>query len=80
MPTATVTSKGQVTIPAEVRDSLGLHAGDRVDFVRLDDGSFRLRPASVPAERLKGFFGPWEAPAVSLDEMDAAIAEGATAP
>lgn len=47
MPTATVTSKGQVTIPASVREGLGLHAGDRVDFVRLDDGSFKLRPASL---------------------------------
>ncbi|MDZ4046209.1 MAG: AbrB/MazE/SpoVT family DNA-binding domain-containing protein, partial [Rhodoglobus sp.] len=31
MPTATVTSKGQVTIPAEVRERLGIEAGTRVD-------------------------------------------------
>lgn len=76
MPTATVTSKGQITIPAVVREEMGLHAGDRVDFVRLDDGSFSVRPASLPVTSIKGFFGPWTGPAVSLEDMDAAIADG----
>jgi len=45
--------------------------------VRLDDGTFILRPASLSASRLAGFFGTWEGPAISLEEMDAAIARGA---
>src|SRR5947209_14623077 len=41
---ATVTSKGQITIPAEVRRALNLSADDRVVF-RLDDDGVVLRPA-----------------------------------
>ena len=43
MPTATVTSKGQVTIPKDVRDRLGLRQGDRVEFEVREDGTVLLR-------------------------------------
>ncbi len=69
MPTATVTSKGQITIPAAVRASLGLRPGDRVEFVELPDGNFELIPATRSVQTLKGFFGPPPAPAVTIDEM-----------
>jgi antitoxin PrlF len=45
---ATVTSKGQITIPAAVREALGLHTGDRVVF-RLSDGRATLRSESEPS-------------------------------
>ena len=54
MATATVTSKGQLTIPAEVRKRLGIHAGTRVDFVFAEDGSVQFRPKKIPFERLIG--------------------------
>jgi AbrB family looped-hinge helix DNA binding protein len=38
MPTATVTSKGQITIPIEVRIALGLDPGDKIDFVEIEKG------------------------------------------
>ena len=38
MPTATMTSKGQITIPIEVRKALGLDAGDKIDFVEIEKG------------------------------------------
>ena len=41
MPTATLTSKGQVTIPLEIRHALGLHTGATLDFVQDQDG-FRV--------------------------------------
>jgi antitoxin PrlF len=54
MPTATVTSKGQVTIPREVRRQMGVSAGDRIDFVRMEDGHFAVVPASHSIRSLKG--------------------------
>ncbi len=46
MVTATVTSKGQVTIPQKVRADMGVTAGNRLDFVRLDDGHYAVVPAT----------------------------------
>ncbi len=40
MATATLTSKGQITIPVQVRTALGLETGDRVEFVEMEDGKF----------------------------------------
>lgn len=39
---ATITSKGQVTIPAEVRQGLGVEAGDVINFVMLDERTARI--------------------------------------
>lgn len=50
---ATVTSKGQVTIPKRIREALGLDSGTRVEFVLEDDGSVRVRPKEPPMERLE---------------------------
>jgi AbrB family looped-hinge helix DNA binding protein len=46
MPTATITSKGQITIPAMVRSALGVAAGDRVEFVQVEHGRFELIAAT----------------------------------
>jgi antitoxin PrlF len=43
---ATLTSKGQVTLPAPIRAALKLEAGARLDFVLQDDGSIRVVPVS----------------------------------
>jgi antitoxin PrlF len=77
MATATLTSKGQVTIPQEVRNAMRLTPGDRIDFVRMEDGNYAIIPASVSVKALKGFFPRPEKPA-SLEEMEAAIIAGAT--
>ena len=44
MPTAKMTSKGQITIPVKVRKALGLKPGVRVDFYEVEDGEYVLRP------------------------------------
>ena len=72
MTTATMTSKGQVTIPAEVRQRMGLSAGDRVEFVELDVGGFAIKPAIDDVRSLKGLLRKPGQP-VSVDDMNAAI-------
>lgn len=76
MPAATVTSKGQITIPAEVRRSLGLHTGSRVAFVETVSGRYEIRPESGSIRSLEGLV-PHKGAAVSLEEMDEAISGGA---
>ena len=56
MAIATVTSKGQLTIPKSVRDRLHLRAGDRVVFRIESDGSVRLYPISKKVSDVFGFF------------------------
>jgi antitoxin PrlF len=76
MPTSTVTSKGQITIPAQVRRSLGLQAGSRVAFVATDSGSYELVPEDRPLSRLKGVV-PAVGEPVTLEQMERAIREAA---
>ena len=75
MPTATLTSKGQITLPVEVRRSLGLRQGSRVDFVP-DGHGYRLQARSRLARDLAGALPKPDRP-VSLEEMDDAIATAA---
>ena len=79
MTTATLTSKGQITVPAAVRDALGVVVGDRVEFVELSPGRYEFIAATRPVTALKGMFGKPRR-AVSIDEMNAVIARrGASA-
>jgi AbrB family looped-hinge helix DNA binding protein len=71
---ATLTSKGQITIPKAVRDTLRLHAGDRLEFLVDADGSVRIVPATRPVTDLKALL-PRPARSLSLEEIDAVIAE-----
>jgi antitoxin PrlF len=54
MSEATITSKGQVTIPAEIRKAMGLTAGVRVIFTRLDDGTIVFRAKTRSVMELRG--------------------------
>lgn len=79
MTTATVTSKGQITIPAPVRAALHVGAGDRVEFVEIEPGRYEFIAATRSLSELKGMFGK-PAKSVSIEEMNAAIAaRGASA-
>ncbi len=55
-PTSTISSKGQVTVPIEVRHRLGLKEGDRVEFV-FEDGRTILRPARMETNPFAAFVG-----------------------
>lgn len=76
MPTAIVTSKGQVTIPKVVRDALGLEAGDRIDFVDAGKGSYTVIAATRDVRELKGLI-PRPARPVSVEDMRRAVARRA---
>ena len=75
MAAATVTSKGQITIPACVRRALRVESGDRVEFVEVGPGRFEIVAATGSVTELKGMFGPIDRP-VSIEEMNEAIAAG----
>ena len=80
MTAATVTSKGQVTIPVDVRNRLGLESGDRIEFsFNETTGRYEVFPATRSISSLKGIVKTPDSP-VSIDDMNRAIAEkGASA-
>ncbi len=80
MPTATITSKGQITIPVEIREALDLEAGDRIAFQEIAPGTYGFTPVPRHSVKvLKGMFGK-AGKSVSIEEMNAAIAKrGASA-
>ena len=51
---ATLTSKGQTTIPKEIRDSLGMKSGDRMTFTLMPDGTVIMRVKSKSIMQLAG--------------------------
>lgn len=73
MSTATLTSKGQITIPVAVRNVLGLQPGDRIEFVETENGQFNIVVATKPVTALKGLIRKPVKP-VSIEDMNAAIA------
>lgn len=74
MSTAVMTSKGQVTIPLDVRKKLGLDQGDRVDFVDLGNNQFGIMAAVEDVTSLKGLVRKPASP-VSVAAMNEAIAK-----
>ncbi len=72
MSTATLTSKGQITIPAVVRAALGVETGDRVEFVQVEPGRFELVAATQSVTALKGLIRKPAAP-VTIEAMNEAI-------
>lgn len=70
--TSTLTVKGQTTVPKSIRSYLGLHAGDRLDFV-IEEGKVILQPATVDVRDLKGMLRRPGAKAVSVQEMSMAV-------
>lgn len=73
MATALITSKGQTTIPKEIRDYLHVQPGDRVDFVVREDGTVVLEPATLDISDLEGALHRPGMKAVSDEEMKTAV-------
>ena len=76
MPTSTLTSKGQITLPKEIRERLKLRKGHRVEF-RIDrSGRVVLEPCNNDIRQLKGIIRASRKRPVSVEEMNEAIARG----
>jgi AbrB family looped-hinge helix DNA binding protein len=75
MPAATVTSKGQVTIPKVIRDAMGVRPGDRVRFTRREDGTVVVEPETVDVRSLRGSLKGFAKRVVTVEEMNEAIAD-----
>jgi antitoxin PrlF len=72
--TATLTTKGQVTIPKEVREHLGVDTGDRLSFVVQEDGTVVVEPITRHVRDLGGLLKRSRHRPISISEMDEGIA------
>jgi antitoxin PrlF len=72
MATASLTSKGQITIPIEVREDLGLKTGDKISFIKNERGEYVLKPKTGSVMNLLGMFKAPEKP-VTLEEMNESV-------
>jgi len=73
MSLATLTSKGQVTVPKKIRDSLRLHTGDKIEFIITETKEALLRPVT---KKVDDVFGKLHKPGrkpISVEEMDSVI-------
>lgn len=71
MSVATLTSKGQVTIPIDVREALGLRPQDKLNFTVLPDGTVIMRAKKRSILELAGTLEPAEGDSVATEEMKA---------
>ena len=72
---ATLTSKGQITLPKEIRDRLGLDAGSMLDFQVLPDNTITARTVKPDARRIRGLLKSPHAGPLTVAQMDEGIAK-----
>ncbi|MFH1569599.1 MAG: AbrB/MazE/SpoVT family DNA-binding domain-containing protein [Gemmatimonadota bacterium] len=73
MSQATLTTKGQVTIPKAVRVRLHLKAGDRLDFIVNDAGEAVIRRVSRTAQDVRGMLAHRARLPLSVEQLDEAV-------
>jgi len=73
--TAVMTSKGQITVPKLIRETLGLKQGIKVEFVVTDDKHVIIEQASKDVRRLKGMLHDPKRPKISVEDMNKAISK-----
>ena len=66
----TMTTKGQVTVPREIRDRLGLKSGDKMAFTMLSDGTVVMRPKTRRLADLAGSLTRPGQPKIAIEEMN----------
>ena len=72
---ATLTSKGQITLPKEIRDRLGLDAGSMLDFQILEDNTITARQVLPDARRIRGLLKSPHAAPPTAKQMDEAVSK-----
>ena len=77
MPEATVTSKGQITIPKKIRQKLDLHPGDKIAFRENEQGETVIESDRKSIKRLAGFLHRPNQKKVTIEEMNEAIKQAA---
>lgn len=70
-----LTAKGQTTIPVEVREKLGLHTGDRIAFIEMEQG-YLIVPRNRPVESIFGALAEYAIPGTTTDDYNQAVGEG----
>ncbi|MBH8573084.1 AbrB/MazE/SpoVT family DNA-binding domain-containing protein [Nostocaceae cyanobacterium CENA369] len=73
MASVTITTKGEVIIPKEIRDYLNLDIGSKVDFVIDENGTVKLIPLNIPVQSLSGILHRAAIKSATLEEMEASI-------
>lgn len=77
MSIAALTSKGQITIPKDVRDQLGLRKGDRIEFKIAKNRTAILVPRTTRTDEVFGMLSRYaKGKKISVEAMDRGIAEG----
>jgi AbrB family looped-hinge helix DNA binding protein len=77
MSAAILKSKGQVTIPSDIRKALGIQTGDRISFRLREDGIVEMQAEKVDLLSLCGILKP-RIRGVTLEDFEEAIAKGET--
>ena len=73
MALATLTTKGQVTIPKKIRESLKLHTGDKIEIIVTENREAIIRPVSKKVDDIFCKLHNPDRKAVSIDAIDDAI-------
>jgi antitoxin PrlF len=77
MPKATLTSKGQITVPKDVRDALGVEPGDRLAFRVAEDGTVTVVAETVDVRSLQGIVKS-KVRGITIEDMNAAVRRAAS--
>lgn len=73
MQCATITSKGQLTVPKAIREYLALESGDKIEFIIEENGQVILSPKNLEVENIFGIVNTKKT--ASVEQMNAAIAQ-----
>lgn len=76
MSLATLTSKGQVTIPKDIREFLHLHSGDKIEVLPTENGEAIIRPVTITVDDMFGVLKKPGQKSISVEEMNQALKQG----